>query len=143
MRRLSRRSFLQSTTAATLAARLEPAVPQSPAPTALPYPENGTLVPDDDWRLWIDEKAEWKNDELFLPEDISWQNGVLYGKSNPLPINEPTGGWGTLRANNGINITLPTTVEQHHWGKFGSRRNPGHTAQIHTRAKPYTNHALP
>ncbi len=91
-----------------------------PTPT-IPYPENGTLVPDDDWRLWIDEKAEWKNDELFLPEDISWQNGVLCGKSEPLPVNEPTEGWGSLRANNGINVTLPTTVEQHHWGKFGQR----------------------
>ncbi len=117
MRRLSRRTFLQSATAATLATQLKSA----PAQTKIPYPENGTLIPDDDWRLWIDEKAEWKNDELFLPEDISWQNGVLCGKSKPLPVNEPTGGWGTLRPNNGINVTLPTTVEQHHWGKFGTR----------------------
>ncbi len=117
MRRLSRRTFLQSATAATLATQLKSA----PAQTKIPYPENGTLIPDDDWRLWIDEKAEWKDDELFLPEDISWQNGVLCGKSKPLPVNEPTGGWGTLRPNNGINVTLPTTVEQHHWGKFGTR----------------------
>ena len=75
------------------------ASPQAPPhkPRA-PYPENGTLIPDDDWRLWIDEKAEWKNDDLFLPEDISWQNGVLCGKSKPLPVNEPTGGWGLLDA---------------------------------------------
>jgi beta-galactosidase len=116
---LSRRTFLQTAAAATVATKLNAATPaQNPE---VPYPENGTLVPDDDWRLWIDEKAEWKNDELFLPEDISWQNGVLCGKSKPLPVNEPTGGWGTLRADNGINITLPTTVEQHHWGKFGQR----------------------
>ncbi len=116
---LSRRTFLHTAAAATVATKLNAAGPaQNPE---APYPENGTLVPDDDWRLWIDEKAEWKNDELFLPEDISWQNGVLCGKSKPLPVNEPTGGWGTLRADNGINITLPTTVEQHHWGKFGQR----------------------
>ncbi|HXC94442.1 MAG TPA: glycoside hydrolase family 2 TIM barrel-domain containing protein [Edaphobacter sp.] len=121
MRRLSRRTFLQSATAATLAAKLNPASAQSPKPAEIPYPENGTLIPDDDWRLWVDEKAEWKNDPLFLPEDISWQNDVLCGKGSPLPVNEPTGGWGTLRANNGINVTLPTTVEQHHWGKFGTR----------------------
>ncbi|HWW96248.1 MAG TPA: hypothetical protein VNY74_01050 [Edaphobacter sp.] len=121
MPRLSRRTFLQSATAATLAAKLSPASAQPTANTPAPYPENGTLIPDDDWRLWIDEKAEWKNDPLFLPEDISWQNGVLCGKGSPLPVNEPTGGWGTLRANNGINVTLPTTVEQHHWGKFGTR----------------------
>jgi hypothetical protein len=120
MRRLSRRTFLQTATAATLATHLSPALPQSP--TQIPYPENGTLIPDDDWRLWIDEKAEWKNDPLFLPEDITMDaEGILHGKGTPLPINEPTEGWGTLRANNGINITLPTTVEQHHWGKFGQR----------------------
>jgi hypothetical protein len=121
MRRLSRRTFLQSATAATIATKLKPAAAQSPAKTAIPYPENGTLIPDDDWRLWIDEKAEWKNDPLFLPEDVSWQNGVLCGKGSPLPVNEPTGGWGLLAANTGINVTLPTTVEQHHWGKFGTR----------------------
>ena len=118
---LSRRTFLQSATAATFAAKLNPISAQPAAKTEIPYPENGTLIPDDDWRLWIDEKAEWKNDPLFLPEDISWQNGVLCGKGTPLPVNEPAGGWGTLRANNGINVTLPTTVEQHHWGKFGQR----------------------
>ena len=71
MRRLSRRSFLQTATAASLATKLKPASATVPAESAIPYPENGTLVPDDDWRLWIDEKAEWKNDTLFLPEDIS------------------------------------------------------------------------
>src|SRR6266550_7236960 len=100
--KLSRRTFLQSATAATIAAKLNSAPAQPNAKTEIPYPENGTLIPDDDWRLWIDEKAEWKNDPLFLPEDISWQNGVLCGKGSPLPVNEPTGGWGTLRANNGI-----------------------------------------
>jgi hypothetical protein len=118
---LSRRTFLQSATAATLAAKLKPASAQTTAQTEIPYPENGTLIPDDGWRLWIDEKAEWKNDPLFLPEDISWQNGVLCGKGSPLPVNEPTGGWGLLAANTGINVTLPTTVEQHHWGNFESR----------------------
>jgi beta-galactosidase len=116
---LSRRTFLQTAAAATVATQLNAAAPAQNS--EVPYPENGTLVPDDDWRLWIDERAEWKNDELFLPEDISWQNGVLCGKSKPLPVNEPTGGWGTLRADNGINITLPTTVEQHYWAKFGQR----------------------
>jgi beta-galactosidase len=121
MRRLSRRSFLQTATAATLATKLKPASATALPENAIPYPENGTLVPDDDWRLWIDEKAEWKNDTLFLPEDVSWQNGVLCGKGSPLPVNEPTGGWGLLDHLTGINVTLPTTVEQHHWGKFGNR----------------------
>src|SRR5271170_3736429 len=120
MRRLSRRTFLQTAAVATVAAQIKASPAQGSTPDSL-YPEHGTLIPDDDWRLWIDEKAEWKNDPLFLPEDISWQNGVLCGKGTPLPVNEPTGGWGLLDHLSGINVTLPTTVEQHHWGKFGSR----------------------
>ena len=117
--RVSRRTFLQSATAATLAAKLNPLSAQPSAKAEIPYPENGTLIPDDDWRLWIDEKADWKNDELFLPEDITVDaNGVLHGKGTPLPVNEPTGGWGTLDHLSGINVTLPTSVEQHYWGKF-------------------------
>jgi beta-galactosidase len=119
MRRLSRRTFLQTATAATLATQLKSSPAQSAAQQQ-PYPENGTLIPDDDWRLWIDEKAEWKNDPLFLPEDISWQNGVLCGKGTPLPVNEPSSP-NLLDHLNGINVTLPTTVEQHHWGKLGTR----------------------
>src|ERR1700739_3902172 len=110
MRRLTRRTFLQTAAATTLVTQLKPTSAQTPETSPLPYPENGTLIPDDGWRLWIDEKAEWKNDELFLPEDISWQNGVLCGKSKPLPVNEPTGGWGLLDHLTGINVTLPTTV---------------------------------
>ena len=120
--KLSRRTFLQSATAATLAAKLNPASAQPTTKTEIPYPENGTLIPDDDWRLWIDEKAEWKNDPLFLPEDITVDaDGILHGKGSPLPVNEPTGGWGLLDHLTGINVTLPTTVEQHHWSKFGQR----------------------
>ncbi len=120
MRRLSRRKFLQTATAATVSTQLKSLPSQVAASTPLPYPENGILIPDDDWRLWIDEKAEWKNDPLFLPEDISWQNGVLCGKGTPLPVNEPSSP-DLLNHLNGINVTLPTTVEQHYWGKFGQR----------------------
>jgi beta-galactosidase len=120
MRRLSRRTFLQTAAATTLATQLKPSLAQS-TQAQIAYPENGTLIPDDEWRLWIDEKAEWKNDELFLPEDISWQSGILCGKSKPLSVNEPTGGWGLLDHLSGIEVTLPTTVEQHFWGKFSHR----------------------
>ena len=121
MRRLSRRTFLQTVSAAGLATQLKPASSQPPAQTAVPYPENGTLIPDDGWHIWIDEHAEWKHDALFLPEDISWQNGSLCGKSNPLPINPPTGGWQVLTPEAGKEIILPTTVEQHYWGKYSNR----------------------
>src|ERR1700722_10004577 len=122
MRPLSRRTFLQAATAATLAAQLESSSGQPDPTAAIPYPENGTLIPDDNWRLWIDEKARWKNDALFLPEDITVDaEGVLHGKGSPLPVPEPSGGWDLLDHITGINVTLPTTVEQHYWGKFGSR----------------------
>src|SRR5258705_10643741 len=90
--KLSRRTFLQSATAATFAAKLNPASAQPTAKNEIPYPENGTLIPDEDWRLWIDEKAEWKNDALFLPEDITVDaEAILHGKASPLPLNKPAG----------------------------------------------------
>ena len=59
MRTLSRRTFLQTATAATLAAQLESSFGQPDPSAEIPYPETGNLIPDDDWRLWIDEKAPW------------------------------------------------------------------------------------
>lgn len=120
---ISRRAFLQSSALATTAAAITPALAQHTAakPAELPYPENGTLIPDEGWRLWIDDKAEWQNDDIFLPEDISWINGKLCGKGQPLPVNAPSGGWGALTQTTGLEVILPTSVEQHFWGKYGSR----------------------
>jgi hypothetical protein len=87
------------------------------------WPENGTLVPDEGWRLWLDRAAEWKQDAIFLPEDVSRDaDGVVIGGGKPLPVNAPTGGWSVLRgdAEGSIAVTLPGTVEQHFWGKFGA-----------------------
>ena len=85
------------------------------------WPENGTLIPDEGWRLWIDTKAEWKQDAIFLPEDVTQgSDGVVRGKGEPLPVNAPTGGWGVLSDAAGIAVTLPGTVEQHFWGKYRS-----------------------
>jgi beta-galactosidase len=77
----------------------------SNAPTALSMPDEG-------WRLWPDTKATWKNDALYLPDDVDLKK---------LPTNAPTGGWATLDDSMGIAVTLPSTVEQHYWGKFGLR----------------------
>lgn len=113
MNPISRRTFLQSTAAASLL----PALPAlASAPNAAPaheWPENGTLIPDDGWHLWVDQHAEWKDDRIFLPEDVDIAK---------LPVNAPTGGWEVLgKAANAIPVTLPSTVEQHFWAKFGSR----------------------
>jgi beta-galactosidase len=74
--------------------------------------ENGIAVSDDGWRIWIDLKAAWKDDDIFLPEDVN-----LAG----LQVAPPTGGWEALESNGNIAVTLPATVEQYYWGRFGSR----------------------
>ncbi|MGB6544593.1 MAG: sugar-binding domain-containing protein [Candidatus Acidiferrales bacterium] len=78
--------------------------------------DNGTLVPDDGWHLWIDKAAQWQDDEIFLPENV---------KLETLPMNPPAGGWEALHsAPNSADhagVTLPTTVEEHFWGRYGTR----------------------
>jgi hypothetical protein len=122
---LSRRQFLQTAAATSLL----PALPafaqprQDAASTLDAWPENGTLIPDTGWRLWIDPHAEWKDDELFLPNDVSQSaDGTVLGAGNPLPVHPPTGGWQSLRHDAGLEVMLPTTVEQHFWGhSFGNQ----------------------
>ena len=80
--RVTRRNFLQGTAAVATAASLLPKI-QLDAQTAHTemWPENGTLIPDEGWRLWVDEKAEWKNDTISLPEDVSQgADGTVMGK---------------------------------------------------------------
>ena len=115
--RTSRRRFLQTAAVATAAAQLAPrlsAASATAAPAAHSYPENGTLIPDERWHLWIDEKAAWKEDDIFLPEDVAWgtgeHDGKLCGKGKPLPVNAPTGGWSALTPATGKQVTLPTSV---------------------------------
>jgi len=130
MPKLSRRRFLQTAAVATAAAQLAPHLTAEPPAAPMPYPENGTLIPDDGWHLWIDEHAAWQNDDLFLPEDVSWIDGKLCGNGQPLPVNPPTGGWSALTHDAGKEVLLPTTVEQHFWGKYG--------AGADGRPRPYT-----
>ncbi len=74
------------------------------------------IVPDEGWNLWIDEKAQWEDDAIFLPGDVDLAK---------LPVNAPTDGWPSLYARKSGDgfavVTLPATVEQYFWGKFGSR----------------------
>src|ERR1039458_7334791 len=126
-RGMNRREFLQSTAATAVAAggvRGLPGEAQGATTHAAePWPENGTLIPDEGWRLWLDRSAEWKQDAIFLPEDVTQgSDGVVMGGGKPLPVNAPTGGWGVLAgaAAGSIPVTLPGTVEQHYWGKFGA-----------------------
>ena len=104
----NRREFLQASAAALVAARLPLAAQNATAP----HNANVIAVPDTGWRLWPDQKAEWKNDTVYLPEDVHLAS---------LPVNPPSGGWEALSATQGIPVTLPCTVEQYFWGLTGMR----------------------
>ncbi len=69
-------------------------------------------ISDQEWRLWLDKEASWRNDSLFLPPvDIS-----------SLPVNEPTGGWNILNEFCDTIVRLPATVEEYLWGNNGGTR---------------------
>lgn len=67
---------------------------------------------DQGWRLWLDTKAAWQDDTLYLPEDVKLTN---------LPVNPPTGGWAVLNAQAGIGVSLPATVEEFYFNKAPAR----------------------
>ncbi|MES2277879.1 MAG: sugar-binding domain-containing protein [Bacteroidota bacterium] len=72
------------------------------------------------WRLWPDREAQWKDDDIYLPSEVNLSK---------MKVNAPTGGWQALNDKQGINITLPSTVEEHYWGKFGRRPYTKNEAQ--------------
>src|SRR5580692_721165 len=72
------------------------------------------------WRLWPDRDAVWQNDTLFLPSEANLHD---------MPVNPPTGGWQALNDQQGIPVTLPSTVEEHYWGAFGTRPYAHNEAQ--------------
>jgi len=67
---------------------------------------------DQGWRLWLDPKAAWQDDTLYLPEEV---------RLKELPVNPPTGGWSVLDEQAGQDVSLPATVEQFHWNKPPAR----------------------
>jgi hypothetical protein len=86
------------------------------AVSSVEAPLDGAILPDDGWNLLIDEHAQWETDEIYLPDNVDLAK---------LPVNPPTGGWSALDANlgsaNAAIVTLPCTVEQIFWKRFGSR----------------------
>ncbi len=95
---------------------------------------NGTGSPesiglDHGWRLWLDERAEWKNDKLYLPDEVDLAK---------LPANPPTGGWKVLSGQAGIPVTLPGTVEEYYWGKRPlPTANPSRPEDVVNLCSPY------
>jgi len=62
------------------------------------------------WKLWLDRKAEWRNDDIFMPPvDVS-----------SLPVNPPTCGWDSLGHTPGKTVAVPATVEEHFWNSNGN-----------------------
>jgi hypothetical protein len=115
---MDRRLFLQGCAVAGLAATHSTSLLAQPTPRPGNnlFTINGIAIPDTGWNLWIDRTAQWKDDDIFLPDDVNLKK---------LPVNPPTGGWQSLYARHSGEdfaiVTLPTTVEQHFWGKYGSR----------------------
>ena len=69
---------------------------------------SGAVNMDGGWRLWLDPKATWQDDTLYLPEDVNLEK---------LPVNPPTGGWAELNGEPGIDVSLPATVEEYYFNK--------------------------
>ena len=65
-RRISRRRFVQLGSVGVAAAALPARKAQAAGIT-----DAIIAIPDDGWRLWPDTKAEWENDELFLPDEVN------------------------------------------------------------------------
>ncbi|HWU81641.1 MAG TPA: hypothetical protein VN158_16445, partial [Caulobacter sp.] len=102
--RIDRRSFLTTSLGVAAATSLTPATGVAA--------EASLAIPDDGWRLWIDQGAAWKDDLIHLPGAFELAK---------LPVNPPTGGWDALASGDAITVKLPTTVEEHFWGRFGTR----------------------
>lgn len=106
MTQLNRRNFLTVSAAGAAAA--------SVAGPAEAVETTRMAIPDEGWNLWVDEKAAYKDDVIYLPAQADVKT---------LPVNPPTGGWGALTPE--ATVTLPATVEQHFWGRFGLRPYTG------------------
>ena len=72
-------------------------------PVAQAAPASTSFL-DSGWRLWLDRDAKWRDDTLYLPDEVNLAK---------LPVNPPSGGWKSLGANTGISVSLPDTVEAH------------------------------
>jgi beta-galactosidase len=73
---------------------------------------SGSFNLDRGWRLWLDPKAAWQDDAIYLPEDVDLQR---------MAVNPPTGGWSALNDSAGIGVSLPATVEEFYFGKAPAR----------------------
>jgi len=85
-------------------------VTQTIAQSSLPG-KNRLDISGQPWKIWLDQKAEWVNDSLFLPPyDLKG-----------IPSNTPGCGWDALYSQHGVVTTkMPATVEQYLWSRNGN-----------------------
>jgi hypothetical protein len=83
------------------------------APFVPLFAQKGRIEKDlsnNDWKLWLDTAAQWKNDVLYAPPVNVKQ----------LPYNPPAIGWDALEKMNAKTVHLPATVEEFFWGWNGN-----------------------
>jgi hypothetical protein len=123
---IKRRQVLGLGTAAGLAGTVQAlelgkAVTGMRGRASLPGAADTIDIDDGGWTLWLDRAASWRDDAIHLPDQVP--------ALARLPVNAPSGGWDALyrhhehpaTAGDAVAVTLPATVEQHFWGRHGSR----------------------
>ena len=64
--------------------------------------QNEIDLSDQNWNIWIDKEAQWKEDKLFLPPiDLNF-----------LPNNSPTIGWEALAGSPPGEVIIPASIEE-------------------------------
>ena len=67
------------------------------------FAQNTISLNGSSWRVWLDEKAEWKNDSLYAPGEVPALDKLL--------VNPPTCGWNLLDKQ-GVACSIPATIEE-------------------------------
>jgi beta-galactosidase len=55
------------------------------------------------WRSWLDNKAKWENDPLYLPDEVNLAK---------IPVNQPTIGWDAFWSQPAKACNIPASVEE-------------------------------
>jgi beta-galactosidase len=55
------------------------------------------------WHCWLDEKAKWENDSLWLPDEVNLAK---------LPVNKPSNGWDAFWNQSAKSCNIPASVEE-------------------------------
>ncbi len=73
--------------------------------------QNSRDISNQTWKIWLDKKANWQNDSLFLPPIILAN----------IPTNSPGCGWAHVYDQPAaVKTKLPATVEQYFWDANGN-----------------------